>query len=185
AKDARSRVEPGREGGMPEVPRVGDLQIDQDLAQQGVEWTVQRVAWYAMLLVLLLALIGLLGNGPLSTAVAEAPDGSLRAEFNRFVHYLTPETLRFDVAAGAARDGELRLWLDLQYLRGVQIRGVTPQPLRVEAGPDRHTYVFRAPDAQRPTTVLFHLEAERRWSLSGGAGVEGKEPLRFDQVVYP
>ncbi len=30
---------------MPNVPRVGDLQINQDLDYQRREWTIQRVGW--------------------------------------------------------------------------------------------------------------------------------------------
>ena len=54
-----------------------ELQIEQDMGFQRTEWVVQRAGWVGMALLILAALVGLLGRGPLSAAVARAGDGAL------------------------------------------------------------------------------------------------------------
>ena len=56
---------------MTDLVRVGDLQIHQDLCQERREWKIQRVGWLLMALMLVAALAGLLGPGPLSSTIAE------------------------------------------------------------------------------------------------------------------
>jgi hypothetical protein len=171
---------------MPNIPRVGDMEVKQDLEFQRREWVAQRVGWALMALVVLAGLLGLLGSGgPLSNASAHDEDGAVRVEYERFLHRHSPTTLRAHVAAGVAEKGEVRLWLDLEYLARGELQRVTPEPARVEAGPDRHTFVFRMADADRPTTVTFHFEADRPGPLAGRVGAGDREPARFRQFVYP
>ncbi len=55
---------------MAVVKRQGDLEINEDLEFQYRAWKRQKTAWRIMVLVLLSALMGLLGDGPLSDAKA-------------------------------------------------------------------------------------------------------------------
>lgn len=51
-----------------EVHRVGDLEIEEDLDHQRRCWKLERASWAVMALVLLAAMAGLFGSGPLSWA---------------------------------------------------------------------------------------------------------------------
>ena len=170
---------------MPNIPRVGDLEIKQDLDYQRREWICQRVGWVVMALVVFAALAGLLGTGPLSKTSATSSDGSLRVEFNRFLHYHNPDMLKVYLAGGVARNGELRVWLDRSYLDAIEIEKTSPEPVRVEIGEDRHIYVFPVADPSQPTVVVFHFQADQRLTLSGRVGVADKEAAEFSQFVYP
>jgi hypothetical protein len=170
---------------MSNVPRVGDLEIFQDMTYQRCEWIIQRVAWIVMLLIVIAAVAGLLGDGPLSRRTARDPGGTFQLEYDRFLHYGTQTTLTVRFAPRVARDGEVRLWLSLDYLDGVQVQQITPEPARVEAGPDRSVFVFRVSDPDAPATVFFHVLPQHRRPLSGRVGVGDREPLPFDQFVYP
>jgi hypothetical protein len=168
---------------MGKVPRVGSLEIEQDLDYQRWEWLFERVAWVALAVVVLAALLGLLGGGgPFSSVTLAAPEDSLTLRHERFLHNHT--TTALTVAAIPGRDGELRLWFDRDYLDAFELRTVTPQAGRVEAGRDRVTFCFRSQD-DGPLTVHFHLEPRRVGRVAGRLGVDGGESLLFSQFVYP
>jgi hypothetical protein len=170
---------------MPEVRRVGDLEIDQDLRFQRREWAFERVAWVGMALLVLAALLGLLGRGPMSRQTAASPDGAVTVEYERFLNHRAATTVTVRVSGEVTVGGTFRLAINQDYLRGVQIDQITPTPDHTEAGEDRHLFVFRAADPGRPTAVVFHLEPEGPASLHGAVSVPGGPPAAFDQVVYP
>lgn len=62
---------------MPE-PLLGGEQEAQRTA--GVEWRLQQMGWVVMGLIVVLALLGVFGTGPLSWSRATAPDGSIEIE---------------------------------------------------------------------------------------------------------
>ena len=132
---------------MSSIKRVGDLDIEQDLDFQQRSWRVQRAGWIAMALVTLLALLGLFGSGPLGNATAGEEGAPLRLEYGRFVRLGAPSHLRVHIGPGTTPNGEAHLWLSRAYLEEIEIQRITPEPDRVEAGPDRLTYIFLVPEA--------------------------------------
>jgi hypothetical protein len=125
----------------------------------------------------------LLGTGPLSAASAE--QGPLRLDYGRFERKGAPTKLRVRVDGGTASQGELRLWLSEQYLDGVELRNISPEPERAQAGPDRTVYVFQVLDPNRPAGVSFDLEPREIGRLSGRLGLVNGPEIEFAQVVYP
>jgi hypothetical protein len=169
---------------MSDVPRVGDLEVHQDLDYQRREWLFERVGWAVMALVVLAALLGLLGrSGPLSRTTAGVP-GAFDVRYDRYLRIRSPTTLVVTLSAEATRGDEVGLWISRHYLAGVEIQSVTPEPRRVEAGEERHTFVFPVAERGRPTTVFFHLQAEEPGRLEGELGAAGGS-LSFAQLVYP
>jgi hypothetical protein len=170
---------------MSNPPRVGDLEVQQDLAYQRREWTFQRAGWAVMSLFTLAALLGLLGHGPLSSTSVSSPDGLVRMDYQRFLHHHAPEALQIYIGGEAANAGIVRLVLDSEYLAGIAIRQVTPVPDRVESGPGQTVYIFRVNTPPAWLTVTFHFEPERCAFLVGSVGVDGRETASFRQFVYP
>ena len=170
---------------MPDHTRVGDLDIDQDLRFQKREWAFERISWVGMALFILAALLGLLGRGPMSDQIVTSPDGTLTVEYERFLNHRAATTLTVRVSSDVTVGGTFRLAVNLDYLRGVEIRQITPTPDHTETAEDRHLFVFRAAEPGRPTVVVFHLEPEGPVTLHGQISVPGGPPAAFDQVVYP
>jgi hypothetical protein len=179
----------GEQSGGPTIRRVGDLEVDQDLEFQRREWLAERIGWAVMALLVLAALLGLFGTGPLTRATAGDRAGPLWIEYERFNRLLAPSTLRVHLGAGAALGGEARVWLDRRYLESIQLQRVMPQPDGVEAAPDRMVFVFRVAEPDQPTAITFSFKPEHVGSLPGRAGLAGAapsdQPLRFRQFVYP
>jgi hypothetical protein len=170
---------------MPSVPRVGDLDIDQDLRFQRREWVFERLAWIAMALFIGAALLGLLGDGPLSDRTAASPDGAVEVDYQRVIHYRSATTLTVRVTGPVTAAGTFRLGINREFLDNVQVLQVTPEPERTEAGDTRHVFVFRTAEPGRPTTVIIHLEPNVRGRLRAGVTVGDGPPAAFDQTVLP
>ena len=101
------------------------------------------------------------------------------------MRFMKPTTLRIGLEPGAVTEGEARVWLGRQYIEGVQIQHVTPQPQSVEAGSKGFTYVFNIGEPDQPTVFTFDLQPQKMGLLEGRVGLEGEEPVSFTQLVYP
>jgi hypothetical protein len=98
------------------------------------------------------------------------------------LHFGKPTALRVRL------DGEgkeARLWLSREYLENVQLQKVTPEPKRVEASPERLTYVFEVSKPGKPMAVTFNLMPDKVGRLEGRVGLQGGRSLGFEQFVYP
>ena len=170
---------------MPKPEHVGDLEITQDLAHERLEWRIERVGWIVMALVLLAALVGLLGSGPLSRATAGEEGSALWVEYNRFERHQAPAMLRVHLGPGAARDGKARLWLNREYVENIELHHIDPEPERVEVEHDRLIYTFNLPDPTRPTAVTYYLEANTYGRMPLRVGLDAGPQLNFSQFYYP
>jgi hypothetical protein len=170
---------------MPKPQRVGDLEITQDLPHERLEWRLERIGWSVMALVLLAALAGLLGPGPLSRATAGEPGAPLWVEYHRFARYQAPAMLRVHLGPGTARAGQARLWLNRDYVEHIELLHIDPEPEKVEVLPDRLLYIFNVPDPARPTAVTYYFEANTYGHLPLRVGLEAGPQLAVSQFYYP
>jgi hypothetical protein len=168
---------------VPAVPRVGDLEVGQDIAYSERGWRLQKAGWACLALLLAAGLAGLLGDGPLSERTVRDGDG-LVVEYLRFARTSADTPLRVWVGEGAVPGGAARVWLDSAFLANQEIAGITPQPDRVEAGPDRLTYVFLAPDGG-PIEVRLDLRPKAVGRHPVRVGVPSGRQVTFTQIVYP
>jgi hypothetical protein len=153
------------------------LQIDEDLNFQRREWKIQRVAWVAMALLIIAALLGVFGTGPLSSATIERE--GLRLEHERFCRWQRGTDLRFTI--GGTGDPVLLL-LGSEYLDRVKIERITPEPGKVEAVSDGVVFQFFL---QGPAAVTFHLTPKKFGLVSGKARLDQAAPITFTQFIYP
>lgn len=161
------------------------LEVPQDLRFQQGSWTAQRLGWALLALLLLAALLGLFGAGPLSRATSGAQDGPLWAEYHRFWRYKYPMSLRIHFGPEATRHGEVRVRISRPYLESMSVEHVTPQPQSVEAGPDHLTYVFKISRVGYPTAVTFDLKPNAPGSVTGRAGLDSGPEIAIGHFIYP
>ena len=175
---------------MAEMKRVGDLQVAEDLRAQRRNWAFAAVGSAVMVMVALVGLLGLFGGaGPLSRAtVGGQKDTIYIQEYERFLRFGKPTTLHVSLDTTAAVEGgAIRLWINREYLKSVQVQEVDPQPDTVEATPERLVYVFDAKEGSegRPTEVTFELEPDEMGTLAGQVGLDGGASQTYEQFVYP
>ena len=160
--------------------------MGEDVAYQYREWTAQRIGWIVMALFVLAALLGMLGSmGPLASAYNEAPDGSIGVKYMRLERHHAPARFVVEVAPESVVDGEVRLWLDTDYLTTLGLQSVVPEPDRVELGAERITYVFSVAEGDGPMDITFQYEHDGFWRQDVQLGLVDGASLEFYQFIFP
>lgn len=163
--------------------RPHSLQLDEEMDFLRAAWRWQRVGWIAMALLVLSALAGLLGQGPL--AHHEAAVGALQVRYERIAREAALTTLHVEIDSAAIRDGTVELSLDRRYLGRVQIERVSPQPRSVVAGVDTLRFRFDAMREHGPVAVRFDLVPRRAGPQTAGLRLADGTTLDLFQFVLP
>ena len=164
--------------------QTGSLELDEHLPLQRIGWLVDRVAWAALLLVIVAGLFGLFGQGGLSSQRAQSPDGRLAVEYERFARRGGDNVLRLEITGQSGADS-LSLWLDRQYVEAMKVDGISPEPQEQVVAVDRYVYSWsHEPDVT--LRVTFDFTVSDIGGLTGAAGLEGSDVVvGFDQFLYP
>jgi hypothetical protein len=152
------------------------MEIDVDVPFQRRVWIGQRVGWFVFGILIITALLGFFGSGPMSRASAQG-DG-LSIEYERFARLQQPTKLRLMLLTA----GPAQVELSHRYFKSVQIEQITPEPSGVESAGEWLIYRFAGPG---PQAVTFHLKPEEFGNLAGSARIAGGNPVEFRQFVYP
>jgi hypothetical protein len=90
-----------------------------------------------------------------------------------------------EVAPGAAVDGEVRVWMDAEYLATLGLQSIVPEPDSVELGAERITYTFPVGEANGPMEITFQYEHEGFWQQDIQLGLVDGASLEFHQFIFP
>lgn len=164
-------------------PTTDIRELERSLSFQNRLWKIQRIGWVVMGALILASLLGLLGSGGLLNETTQhSTDGRLQVNYDRFIRFDAPGTLRLQLAA---QNSTARLWLDKDYLKALDIEWITPSPLRVSADASGLTYEFapRAPGTSLPVSIKFQTQAVGL--LQARIRLEGGTTLSFTQFSYP
>ena len=128
-------------------------------------------------LILVAALLGLFGTGPLSDA--RTADGPLQAEYERFTRFGTTTELSIEPGGG---EGRTNIAISRAYLHDMVIDDIQPQPEGQTVLPDRIVYTF---ELQPPTEVKFFSTFREAGAQKATVwGPDGRR-LSYTQFVYP
>jgi hypothetical protein len=161
------------------------LEIAQDLKFERRSWRAERIAWVVSALILLAALLGFLGPGPLGKATAASSNKALSVEYYRMERYEAPVELRISASGSLAKDGELRLWIDRHFVEAVEIKRIDPEPEHAEINGERFVYVFKTAAAPSTIKLFFHLEPNKFGKTPAQLGVVDGPELQFSQFYLP
>lgn len=162
---------------MAEIVRVGDLEIGQDLGYERRALRRRNVFAVIWALILIAALLGIFGTGPLSSA--RTSDGPLQAEYERFTRFGTTTELSITPGGG---EGRTNIAISRGYLHDMVINDIQPQPQGATVLPDRIVYTF---DAQPPAELKFFSTFREVGAQKATIwGPDGRS-LSYTQFVYP
>ena len=168
---------------MAKLKKVGELEIGQDLEFQKKEWKAELFGWILMALLLLAALLGLLGGGPLSQASAASE--AISIDYHRFTRYQSPTQLLITASPNAVSEGTVRLVLDQDYINSFNVQYVLPEPDSVELVQDTYIYTFTVNEPDQSMKIIFDLESDEIGTIAGSLGVDGGQEVRISHLVYP
>jgi hypothetical protein len=165
--------------------KVDDLQINEDMEFQRHSWIVQRIGWAIFALVILLAALGLFGDGVLSDAQAGQKEGALWMEYPRFARFQGEFRIMVHTEEGIATAGEIGIQLNKGYLQSVEVNSISPAPDREIKDADWITYVFKINDGSPPFTAYFYVTPRKAGPLSGTFQLQNGNAVSFSQFIYP
>ena len=158
------------------------LELEEDMTFQRRNWTAERIAWAIMALVVVAALAGLFGTGPMSRTVIRDGRG-VDIEYERFQRMSSPGLLRLDVAVVRASEGRLSVDLDREFLDTFRLETIRPEPAATTATRRGMRLSFATAGEHatfyltvRPTRIGF---ARPLLAVSNGA------PMALSVFVYP
>ena len=96
------------------------MEIDADLSFHRRVWIAQRIGWFLVGLLIIAALLGFFGSGPVSRASVQG--NGLRIEYERFARKQQPTKILFAIY-GARPQSQLEL--SRAYFDSVQIEQIT------------------------------------------------------------
>ncbi|HWV47055.1 MAG TPA: hypothetical protein VN039_13710 [Nitrospira sp.] len=165
--------------------RIRDLEISQDLDLQRTTWTLQRIGWGGMALIILAALSGVFGSGPLArTEVTDDPH-TVRLLYDRFGRYEDSLVLQLVLAPETIKTNRVTVEVDRAYWTSHAVEHITPEPLVSSIGIDGFLYTFEADARSAPAVIVFHLRPKYVGALDGRIRVNDSGPLRFHQFMFP
>ncbi len=144
------------------------------------EWAVQRVGWTLVAIVLIAAVAGLFGGGPMARQAMAA--GDTRIEMDRFVRYKSSSEWRFRPGP-SSNANPLRISIDSNFLAQYEITTITPRPSRTSSSGNLVMFEF---ERDRSTAdIVFHVQPIRMWRHEGVLRVRELPPITVRQFVYP
>lgn len=148
------------------------------------EWTVLRVGWLLLALLLAAALAGLFGAGPASETTADSPDGSVQVEYERFIRHVGTTTLTIRPGADTVEQDKVQVFISRELVTGWRIENVSPTPSTESSTDQWLIYEFDALGVSPPEIkMLYRGDGFGRHDGSIGAGTGA--PLELWQWIYP
>lgn len=165
---------------------IRELETPEHVRELRIEAICERIGWGVVALVLIAALLGLLGPGPLSRMSQTAVDGSLHVDYGLIEHYEAPAELRLGIDLGAADEGAVKLSVSRSFADAITPESVSPIPVAVEAIGDQALYTFKMKDLEQGQgKIVLRFQHNDFGMLKYDIGLEGRESLRITQYILP
>lgn len=159
-----------------------ELDLAEDMRHQRREWKAEHIGWWVMGAILLAAVVGLAGAGPLSGTTAGTPNSPLWIEYPRFARYQAPMEIK--VHFQPPPTGVVRLAMDREFYASTESE-ISPPPEKTDLRGDRVTFVFPAGPARGETGVIFRLKPTQRWYHDVRIWLGDEHSVAFRIFVFP
>lgn len=165
--------------------RASSLQVENDPAFQRRTWQIQRIGWAIFAILVLAALAGLLGSGPLSRVEAGSESAGLRIGYERFarLHAATELVIRAD--RRLARNDELVILLSGAAVDGLELSSSMPPPDGTGVAADGVLLRFRTDRQPGELTIVLHTKPRRAGVLASRIGVRDGPVQDIRHWIFP
>ena len=155
-----------------------------DIGFQRKEWAVQRVGWVLVALLVVAALAGVFGAGPLSETTNAAEDGTVEVEYERFIRHVGTTTMTVSLGAASVEDGKAQLYISRDLATGWRLEDVSPAPSTESSTEEWLIYEFDVL-GDTPPEVKFLYRGDGFGRHAGVLRAGGGTPVPMWQWIYP
>lgn len=170
---------------METVYRTEDIEAGCDLPFERRWWRLQRISWVILSLLLLAGVAGLFGHGPLSRATVHPLGSALEVRYDRLARRETPSLLELRVETSALVSGRVRIRLNRELVDRMQLKQIVPTPLSSEPLADGARFIFQTDPSRDAAFIVFSENPTTPGLVDAEVTIEGEQPVRFRQFVYP
>lgn len=157
-----------------------EIEINEEPDHRRRAEKVRTAGRILVALLLVAALAGAFGGGPLSEGVIES--AGLRLEYQRIARFNSPEKLKLHIPAPSE---EIRLHIDSQFLESIDIERIDPEPKEMELMRTGQIWIFPVQDTNSPVSISIDYRPDGFGKTSGQIEIEGRGALAFKQFYFP
>ena len=167
---------------MATIRRTGDLETSQDLGFEQRSMRARRIGWVLLFTTVVLAALGLFGDGPLSHARAGDEASGLWVRYERFAR--VDSTVRVEVHASfTARSAPFRLSISRPAFERGDLERFVPEPSSSEITAEQGIFTFA--QVEPGGLVVLVLRPSRPGPLRFSISEEGGRALELALFIYP
>lgn len=156
--------------------------FQEDMPFQLRDWRAERIGWWVMGILVVLACLGLFSNGPLSTTTSRDEAQRLSVEYERFYRFGASSDMRWMVAATPGT--ETTITVSPEFLEAFVLETITPEPLQMVATADGMQLVF-AREEGAPLDIGLSMTPDEVGTVTTEIRLQGAEPVRLSTFIYP
>jgi hypothetical protein len=151
---------------------------------------VERICVVLMLLLLTLAVLTVLGRGPLATASIRQPAAGVEVSYERVARLQSPQVLELRLSRGALPDGAApSVRLSRQFLEHFSIEHVTPMPISekplANGGVEFGFEADEVGGTRRLSSIRIALTPDKVGPMKGRITIGDHQRVKLKQFVLP
>jgi hypothetical protein len=164
--------------------RMGDIELEHDDRALRADWRAQHIGWMVFTLIIIAALLGAFGNGPLSSATLTDENAGLSIRYERIARWDSSLLMRVTLLPENTSAQTAVMWINNAYLEGMPVQWMNPPPLRSTSREDRTMYEFPTGPGESGT-ITFEFRAERTGKHTLRLGRDDSDGVAIRQFVLP
>jgi len=156
--------------------------VREDMPYQLKVWRFERWGWYALVVVVLMALLGLFSRGPLSVREAQSFDRKITVHYEIF--HRNGSTNPMKIVVNGQESAPVALELSGDFFDGFSIESMQPEPVKVvSAGQGIRLWLQTDPQGQ--ATLYLMLRGDGLGGYSSRVSGPSSPPLILTQYILP
>jgi len=152
------------------------LQIKEEINQHIAGWKIQRMGWVFIFGIMLLALLGLFGEGILSNETKKS--GDITTQYDRFIRY-DSET-KVLIVSNSAHMATVSLPQD--YLKKLRSIRIIPEPDANDMSTDYVNYNFKGSENKM---IAIYLVPKAYGNIDATMLINGMDRIVLHHFIYP
>ena len=140
------------------------LDLEEDSILQRREWRWQRAGWVVLFVIVGLALAGVFGDGPLSSAhvvsrtQGNASSAVVTADYERFTRVGSATRIAIRLEGAPLETGDVSLEVERRFYDHARIERITPEPDRVALGAKTVKLVYASGRLRAGSGIVLDYE---------------------------